>query len=437
MSIPNSPSKNDKNYESLYNNLKAEYDQSKKDNDELFKEYESTIQLLTDSIESFKKEKKDLQSKLSKIESEQKIFKREKDNLIKKNKDKMIDIQCLNEQNDKLNELIKKLKEDKSIFDTKIVTLENDIDHYQNKIREYEDFIDELKTQLEDALEENITLQTEFETYKLTTGDQLIRKEEELRDIKSDITNKEKLIQRLTKKPSERFNIQKMQEKLINEKNLIGNRRRYTFAEKNPIQNYNIKKNLTYIQESENENNKDNNVDNKNLKTNVDLNTILERANYRNNKKALTSCKTSQTYIDSVESNNSNNKTNNNTSDNKSERNISKVLKYNESEIKSNENKENKFIKEEKNINKSMNQDENKMNGLTSIIKKQFGELVICEGNKIYVNPLVHNLFNKEQIKEFTISLQNMLIRIQQRKNNLFNKKKAINEQLERLNFRH
>ena len=60
MSIPNSPSKNDKNYESLYNNLKAEYDQSKKDNDELFKEYESTIQLLTDSVESFKKEKKNL-----------------------------------------------------------------------------------------------------------------------------------------------------------------------------------------------------------------------------------------------------------------------------------------------------------------------------------------------------------------------------------------
>ena len=38
------------NYESLYNNLKEEYEQSKKDNDELFKEYESTIQLLTDSV---------------------------------------------------------------------------------------------------------------------------------------------------------------------------------------------------------------------------------------------------------------------------------------------------------------------------------------------------------------------------------------------------
>ena len=227
-----------------------------------------------------------------------------------------------------------------------------------------------------------------------------------------------------------------MQEKLINEKNLMGNRRRHTLAEKKPkIKNNNIKKSLTYIQESENENNKDNQLNNKDisLNKNMDLNTILETTSYRNNKKALTSCKTSQTYIDSVESNNSNNKT----SENKSERNISKILRYNESEIKNNENKEKKFIKEEKNLNKNLNQDENKMNGLTSIIKKQFGDLVICEGNKIYVNPLVHNLFREEQIKEFIILLQNMLIRIQQRKNNLFNKKKAINQQLEKLKFRH
>ena len=45
-------------FESLYNNLKEEYDQSKKDNDEICKEYESTIQLLTDSVESIKKRKK-------------------------------------------------------------------------------------------------------------------------------------------------------------------------------------------------------------------------------------------------------------------------------------------------------------------------------------------------------------------------------------------
>ena len=427
------------NYESLYNNLKDEYEQSKKDNDEISKEYESTIQLLTDSVESFKKEKKDLQSKISKIESENKTVKREKENLIKKNKDKMIDIQCLNEQNDKLNELIKKLKEDKSLFDTKIVTLENDIDHYQNKVREYEDFIDELKTQLEEALEENITLQTEFETYKLTTGDQLLRKEEELREIKSDINNKEKIIQRLTKKPSERFDIQKMQEKLMNDKKVIGTRRRFTFAQKNtPYRNKNFQNNLTNIEETENENNKENKENDNNRTTIKDLNIIMEDNANQKKKKSLTTCKTSSKYF-GVNENNINNINNNKNiedSENKSDKNIKKLLKYNDSENKSNENNNNLKKKEKKNTNKSLNQNENKMNGLNSIIKKQFGELLICEENKIYINPLVHKLYSEEEIEKFYIAIQGLLIRIQQRKNFLITKRKEINDQLEKIGFR-
>ena len=402
-------------FKSLYNNLKEEYEQSKKDNEEICKEYESTIQLLSDSMESFKNENKDLKLKLSKIENEQKVFKREKDNLIKKNKDKIIDIQCLNEQNDKLKEVIKKLKEEKTLFDTKIVTLENDIDHYQNKIREYEDFIDELKTQLEDALEENITLQTEFETYKLTTGDQLIRKDEELKDIKNDITTKEKIIQKLSKKSSE-FNIQKMQE-LFNDKNLMRSRRRYTLGEKYKYpMNKNIKNNLEYIEENENENN--NKENNNNDKTpNKDFNTIINNSN--DYKKTLITCKTSLKKI-GLNGYNSNN------TESKMERNITKNLNFNHEFEINNKNKKN-----ENNEN-----NENKMNGLNSIIKKQFGELVICEENKIYINPLINNLLNKEQIKEFTISLQNMLIRYQQRRNYLYNQKKAIKDKLKKLSFR-
>ena len=429
------------NFKSLYNNLKEEYDQSKKDNDEICKEYESTIQLLTDSVESFKKEKKELQLKLTKIENDQKQIKREKDNLIKKNKDKMIDIQCLNEQNDKLNELIKKLKEEKSLFDTKIVTLENDIDYYQNKIREYEDFADELKTQLEDASEENITLQTEFETYKLNTGEQLLKKDEELRDIRSDMITKEKIIQRLNKKPSERFNIQKIQEKMMNDKKIIGRERRFTFVQEN--RNHkprNTQKDLAHIEEIENENNKDN-KENNNNKVNEDddedsfektYNRIMGNTEY---KKQLISCKTSQKNIDSHKNNNYN-PLNNNISENKSETNIKKNLNF-DNEVKNKKNESNnKKIIEEKNNNKMLNQNENKMNGLNSIICKQFGELVICKENKIYVNPLVQNLLSPEQIKEFTISLQSLLIRVQQRKILLFKHKKEINEKFEKIRYR-
>ena len=188
-------------YESKYKSLKEEYEQSKEDNDELCKEYESTIQLLTESVQKFEKEKKDFQNKISKYENDVKNISKEKENLIKKNKDKLIDIQCLNEQNEKLNNLIKKYKEEKSVFDNRIVTLENDVDHYQNKIREYEDFIEELKSQLENALEENITLQTEYETYKLNMGEQLMRKEEEIKDIKNDINYKDKIIKKLSQNP--------------------------------------------------------------------------------------------------------------------------------------------------------------------------------------------------------------------------------------------
>ena len=332
----------------------------------------------------------------------------------------MIDIQCLNEQNDKLNELIKKLKEEKSLFDTKIVTLENDIDHYQNKIREYEDFIDELKVQLEDALEENITLQTEFQTYKLNTGDQLIRKDEELRDIKNDITNKEKIIQRLSK-PTERFNIQKMKQKFMKDKKLISSQRRHTIEEKQgdlQIQDFE-KIIINYIKESDNDN-----ITNTNNKDNVgknkDLNVIVEDVPY---KRGLVTCRTSQKNINldnknstynSNMSNNSNTKNNNNNTClfNKSQRNIPKIINF---------NSENE---------KESSEDTTKMNGLNAMIKKQFGDLVICKENKMYLNPLVHKMFNKEQVKEITIALQNMLIRIKQRKNHLANCKKDFIQKL-------
>ena len=400
-------SNNENDFETLYNNLKEEYEQSKKDNDEIFKEYESTIQLLTDSVEALKKEKKELQTKFSKYESEQKSLKREKENLIKKNKDKQIDIQCLNEQNDKLNELIKKLKEDKSIFDTKIVTLENDIDHYQNKVREYEDFIDELKSQLEEALEENITLQTEFETYKLNTGDQLIRKEEELRDIRNDMTNKEKLIQRLSKKPSERFNIQKMQQKLMKDKKFMRGQRRYTISENKAefdIEFNNIGKNLKNIEENENENNDENEAND--TKDNIKIYKKLRTYAEDSYKKMLTTSKTSEKFENTVNDNKNNNKNN-------------KEGENNKDKNENNDTKANKDI-----------------GGLTSIIQRQFPELVICKENKIYLNPLAQKLLTKEQMKEFKISLQNMLIRIKQRINNLKTCKKTINERLEKIGFR-
>ena len=59
-----------KNYEKLYNDLKAECEQTKLDNDEICKEYELTIQMLTESVNNFQKEKDTLQETISSMEKE-------------------------------------------------------------------------------------------------------------------------------------------------------------------------------------------------------------------------------------------------------------------------------------------------------------------------------------------------------------------------------
>ena len=256
------------NFEELYTKLKEEFELSKKDNDEICKEYESTIEMLTESVESFKKEKISLEQKLSKYEIDFKNIKKEKESLSSKNKDKISDIQNLTKQNDRLTNEVKRLKEEKALFDSKIVSLENDNEHCQNKIREYEALAEDLEKQLESALEENITLQTEFETYKQTTGEQLIRKEDEIRDIKNDLLNKDKFIKRF--KAREKFGniMERIHKDIVDNK--TKEKRRFTVfqgltKEENDLMKLqkNNKGNLFYNSSSENIKNNNNLNNNK------------------------------------------------------------------------------------------------------------------------------------------------------------------------------
>jgi hypothetical protein len=182
--------------------------------------------MLSDSVESFKKEKATLEQKLSKNDQDIKTIKKEKESLLSKNKDKITDIQNLNKQNDRLSNEVKRLKEEKNLNDSKIVSLENDNEHFQNKIREYEALTEDLENQLESALEENITLQTEFETYKQTTGEKLIRKDDEIRDIKNDLINKDKFIQRLQARATNGLLVKNLQKNFM--ENKTKERRRLT-----------------------------------------------------------------------------------------------------------------------------------------------------------------------------------------------------------------
>ena len=383
------------NYESMYNSLKEEYEQCKEDNDELCKEYESTIQLLTESVQKYEKDKKDYQIKMAKTENDVKIILQEKENLIKKNKDKLIDIQCLNEQNEKLNKLIEKYKGQKSIFDNKIVTLENDVEHYQNKIREYEDFIEELKSQLENALEENITLQTEFETYKLNIGEQLMRKEEEIKDIRNDINYKDKMIKKLSQNQKEKLDIKNLQQKLIKDKKFIQTKRRYSVLENSY--------NKIYIPNNQN----------------LDYNNSTKNSNKING------------Y--------------NNLKDNL----------MNPGFATPKDGREADYFKSKFLINteKKIEERKKEMNGLNAVITQQneksekkidikkFEDLEISnEFNYFYI---MNNNNNDERYdnyidrkEEFEKELNNMILNIQKRKKNLLNLKKQINEKMAKLEFR-
>ena len=158
-----------KNFEVLYYNLKDEYEQLQKDNDEICKEYESTIQILTDSIKELQNQRSSMTKKMTQME-------KEKENLQNKNKEKINDIQELNQKNEKLYKEIININNKNKEKEHQIVILENDTEHYLKLIRQNEAMIDELNYKLEEALEDNVTIQTEFEIYKQIMIEKLSRK---------------------------------------------------------------------------------------------------------------------------------------------------------------------------------------------------------------------------------------------------------------------
>ena len=421
------------NFEELYTKLKEEFELSKKDNDEICKEYESTIEMLTESVESFKKEKLSLEQKLSKYEIDFKNIKKEKESLSSKNKDKISDIQNLTKQNDRLTNEVKRLKEEKALFDSKIVSLENDNEHCQNKIREYEALAEDLEKQLESALEENITLQTEFETYKQTTGEQLIRKDDEIRDIKNDLLNKDKFIKRF--KAREKFG--NIMERI--HKNIVDNKtkekRRFTVfqgltKEENDLmklQKNNNKGNLFYNSSSEN-------IKNNNSSNNNKINSLQTDNKSRNSMFMSGFGSLSRLNNKKEELNKNINKNSNNLQKKENNYNNNKILQKNFftdkkqmsqqiDEISESSDKEE--IKENKTI-KKINLEISKESQI------EYKNNNVNKNNK--ENELI-KLSDKTKIEKGIIidDLQKMLDRIRKRKEKLVNTKKTNKQRIKNL----
>ena len=421
------------NFEELYNKLKEEFDLSKKDNDEICKEYESTIEMLTDSVESFKKEKASLEQKLSKYEQDFKSIKKEKESLASKNKDKITDIQNLNKQNDRLTNEVKRLKEEKALFDSKIVSLENDNEHCQNKIREYEALAEDLEKQLESALEENITLQTEFETYKQTTGEQLIRKEDEIRDIKNDLLNKDKFIKRF--KAREKFGniMERIHKDIVDNK--TKEKRRFTVfqgmtKEENDLmklQKNNNKGNLFYNGSSEN-------IKNNNSLNNNKINSLQTDNKSRNSMFMSGFGSLSRLNNKKEELNKNINKNSNNSQKKENNYNNNKILQKN---FFTDKKQMSQQIDE---ISESSDKEEIKENKTIKKINLEISKesQVEYKNNNVNKNNKENELIklsDKTKIEKGIIidDLQKMLDRIRKRKEKLVNTKKTNKQRIKNL----
>ena len=430
------------NYEKLYNDLKAECEQIKTDNDEICNEYESTIQMLSESIENFKKEKEILQTKLNNLEKEIKRLEKEKENLINKNKEKIIDIQNLNTTNEKLKKEIEKINEENRLTKTKIISLENENDHYQNKLRQNEALIEDLTSQLESALEENITLQTEFELYKQQNEESLIRKDQEIKDIQNDLANKEKIIKRLNDK---RASIRELKQKFQIPNDIIQRyQRKLTTSIPIPIQGlYENKKsedNITFnekIEKSVNIPNLEENklitpLSNSTTKFPTKFMEIYRKSIGGPNHPLIQMLQKKESLKKSIDkintSINEDNSVNNN--NNNPILTLSKVNTLKEENI---ENTEGEI--EDKNEKEESEEDENDS---TASDRKCFEDLVICDEKDFNIIPIKKLMNENKKIKNKKLAdnLKSMLARIQKRKDILINHQKMNNIKLEKLGYK-
>ena len=440
-------------YEKLYNDLKQEHEQSVLDNDEICKEYESTIKMLTDSIESFKKEKTNLENKLSQLEKEQKKSEKEKESLLSKNKDKISDIQNLNKQIDKLKTELKKIKEDKNIVKDKIIALETDNDHYQNKLRQDEALIEDLNSQLESALEENITLQTEFELYKQHNEEALIRKDQEIKDFQNDIVNKEKIIQRLNDKRAN--NIKELKQKLLMPQEIL--------------KQYQRKLTNTMYKEDKEKIKLNEGLKNDKISSTIIFDKVvtpLTETNPQYPPKFMEIYRKSirEDELDNIDNQSDKNKFNNNiTATNqdtiKNSQSLLKDANVNDSFLLKKHSSDNimndnnnpllktKTLKEDSIVNGDLegmdmdeknNKEENEEEDSTASDKKCFEDLVICDEKDFHIIPIkkLMNENKKNRDKKLADNLRNMLVRIQKRKDVLIKNQKNNNLKLAKLGYK-
>lgn len=180
------------NIKTVLNQIITEYADYRIECDEICKEYEETIQLLTDSLEKYKLEITKLNNENEKMKNDQEKITKELEKSRQKNRDKIKDIEVLNNKIDQLQSQFKSINKKETTLKSKVVTLETDNDHYLNKIHQYEEEVTDLKNNLENTIENLITTQNEYEEFKS-------KKEEEVERLKLKLQEEKGTIRALMK----------------------------------------------------------------------------------------------------------------------------------------------------------------------------------------------------------------------------------------------
>ena len=171
----------------------TEYAEYRKECDEICQEYEDTIQILSESLEKFKSENTKLSTEKETMKKDQDKLIKELENAREKNKDKIKDIEILNNKLEELQSQFKAINNKELKLKSQVVHLENDNDHYLNRIHQYEEEVTDLKDNLENATENLIMAQKDFEDYKA-------QKEEELERLKSKLQEEQNNVKALMNK---------------------------------------------------------------------------------------------------------------------------------------------------------------------------------------------------------------------------------------------
>ena len=159
-----------------------EFTEFRNESDEMNKEYEETIEVLSTSTDMYKEENEELQSKLLLLINENKQLKIDQEELRDKNKDKMKDIQLLNNKMEQLQSKFDFANSTESSLKQKLISLENDNEHYLSQIRQFQAQVEELKEKLESNIEELVSTQADFDEYKAEKEEELERMRERLKE---------------------------------------------------------------------------------------------------------------------------------------------------------------------------------------------------------------------------------------------------------------